>query len=134
MDKLNRNRVLWITRTALFIALLIVGQFVTKSGTQLLTGSVVNFLLVASALTAGIYTGLTVAVISPVFAKLLGIGPLWPIVPVIAVGNAVIVIVFSILVGKADKLEGAKRYILWGLSVLSGAATKFLVLYFGVVK
>jgi hypothetical protein len=94
----------------------------------------VNFLLVASALTAGIYSGLAVAVLSPVLATLIGIGPVWPIVPMIMIGNAVIVAIFSLLAGKADKLEGAGKYLLWLTSVVLGAAAKFIVLYLGVVK
>lgn len=130
----SRSKALWITQTALFLALLIVGQYLSAKAGQLVTGSIVNCILVASALTAGFYSGLTVAVISPVLATLIGIGPVWPIVPMIMLGNAAIVAVFSLLAGKADKFEGVKKYALWLMSIVLGAVAKFAVLYFGVVK
>lgn len=134
MKQSKKNQVLWITQTALFIALLIVAQFITKSATQLVTGSVVNFLLVASTLTAGLYSGLTVAIVSPIFATLLGISGFWLLVPAIAVGNAVIVLVFSLFVGRAERLGGTKKYFLWLAAIALGAAAKFFALYLGVVK
>ncbi|PWL52337.1 MAG: ECF transporter S component [Clostridiales bacterium] len=126
--------VLWITRTAVFLALLVAVQFLTRSLGQLVTGSAVNFVLVACALIAGLSSGATVAVISPFAAKLLGIGPLWEFIPVIALANVVIVLVFSLLLGRARRKEGPVKYALWVTAIAAGAAAKFLVLYLGIVK
>ena len=81
------KRVLWLTETAALTALLIILQTVTKPAGQYVTGSCVNAVLAVSALAVGVGSGLTVALLSPFFAFLLGIGPqLLPIVPSIAVG------------------------------------------------
>ena len=67
----NKGKTLWITRTAVFIALLVVLQAATASlGNTIITGSVVNMLLVVSVMTCGMMSGLCVAVISPVIVQL----------------------------------------------------------------
>lgn len=125
---------LWITRTAVFLALLVAVQFLTRNFGQLVTGSAVNFILVACALIAGLSSGATVAVISPFLAKLFGIGPLWEFIPIIALGNVVITVVFSLVLGHARRRDGLVKYALWITAIVTGAAAKFLVLYLGIVK
>ena len=93
-----KNKTLWLVRTALLIAILIVLQSVTKPAGQFVTGSCVNAVLAVSALLCGLPSGLTVALISPFMAFVLGIGPqLIYIVPAIAVGNAVFVVLLHFL-------------------------------------
>ena len=129
MDK-NRIRVRWLTRTAILIALLIALQW-TTAGTQAfagqyITGSLVNCILAVAALFVGLSGGIVVAVLSPFFAFLLGIGPkLFPIIPCIALGNVVFVVVLR-LIAKVK---------LWRqiLGVIAGAFAKFLTLYLAVV-
>lgn len=128
----NKKRILWITRTAMFIALLIVVQFATKSigMPTLVTGSLVNLILIASVMTCGFSSGLTVAVISPVFAMLLGIGSIWILIPFIALGNFILILLWYVL-GKRvfkDKLVG------YFVALVAGAACKFLVLYLSIVQ
>ncbi len=130
----NRKKLLWLTRTALFIALLVVAQYLTAGTHQLVTGSVVNLILIASALLVGPLSGMTVAIISPFLAKLIGIGPLWSFVPVIALGNLVIVAVFALLLGKNTGKVGLKQIALWVVTIGAGAFAKFLVIYVGINK
>ena len=79
-----KKRILWVTETAVMLALLIVLQWATKPLGQIVTGSCVNAVLVAAVLLGGLWCGLTVAVISPFCAFLLGIGPqLIAIIPAI---------------------------------------------------
>ena len=66
------KKIRWITETALLLALLIVLQSVTKSFGQFVTGSCVNAVLALAALLTGLGSGITIAVISPVLAFLLG--------------------------------------------------------------
>lgn len=79
------KKTLWITETAVMIALLVALQWATKPLGQFVTGSCVNLVLGVSALVGGLWCGLTVALVSPFFAFLLGIGrrfcplsPWWP--------------------------------------------------------
>lgn len=111
-------------------ALLIILQTATKAAGQYVTGSCVNAVLAVSVLAAGVWSGVVVALVSPFFAFLLGIGPqLLPIVPSIAVGNLVFVLLLGLL-------AGGKNVPLWrmGGAWLAAAAAKFGVLYLLVVK
>ncbi len=130
MNSIANKRVIWITETAVMTALLIILQTVTKAAGQYVTGSCVNAVLAVSVLAAGVWSGVVVALVSPFFAFLLGIGPqLLPIVPSIAVGNLVFVLLLALLAGGRDVP-------LWrsGAACLAAAAAKFGVLYLLVVK
>ena len=121
---------LQITQTAVLTAMLVLLQSVTKAGGQLITGSCVNAVLAIAVLFSGLWSGIGVAVVSPFFAFALGVGPqLLPIVPAIAVGNVVYVLILHFLFVK-------KNLPLWqqGLYLLLAAAGKFLSLYLIVVQ
>ena len=125
-----KNKILWITRTAVMMALLVTLQWATSGLGQFVTGSCVNAVLVVAALTAGLWSGVAVALLSPFCAFLLGIGPkLIQIVPAIALGNVALVLL-------AAWLLGGKALFWWGkaLGIAAAAAGKFLVLYLAVVQ
>lgn len=125
-----KKKTLWLTETAMLIALLIVLQAVTKSWGQIVTGSFVNAVLALSVLTVGPWSGVVVAALSPFFAFMFGIGPqLIAIVPAIAVGNVVFVVVLWALT-KGNKLKDLKTVIAW----IASAVCKFLTLYLIVVQ
>ncbi len=130
----SKGHVRWITRTAVFTALLLALQWATM-GTQafagqFITGSCVNAVLAVAALLGGLWSGVTVAVLSPFFAYLLGIGPkLLPIVPGIAVGNVVFVLALYFLMG-SDRKPVMQQAVFLVLS----AVAKFATLYLLVVK
>ena len=119
-----KKKVLWLTETAVLLALLVTLQFLTKSLGQLVTGSCVNALLAVACLLGGLSCGITVAVISPVLAFLLGIAPQILTMPAIMVGNTLYVLVLHFVVGKQ----------LWrqALALISAAVIKFVALY-GIV-
>ena len=77
------KKILWITETAVMIAVLVALQWITKPMGQFVTGSCVNLVLGISTLVGGLWCGATVAVLSPFFAFVVGIGPAFlPIVPI----------------------------------------------------
>ena len=119
-----------LCRTAIFLALLVAVQFVTRSMGQYVTGSLVNLILIASGLLCGLWGGLAVALLSPVCAFLIGIGPAFPqIVPAIMLGNAVIVLVWHLIAGGQNtRLPG------YLLAAAAGALATFAVLYLVIVK
>lgn len=96
------KKVRWITETAVMLALLIVLQSLTKPAGQIVTGSCVNAVLAITVLIAGMASGITVAVISPVLAYLLGIAPQLVTVPAIMVGNTVFVVLLRLLAGNKN--------------------------------
>ena len=130
MKSAVNRRALYITETAVMTALLIVLQAVTKPAGQYVIGTCVNGVLAVSVLAVGLWSGVTVAALSPFFAFLLGIGPQLPqIVPAIAAGNLVFVLLLGLL-------DGGGEVPLWrrGIAWLAAAAGKFAALYLLVVK
>ena len=124
-----RKKVLWITETAVMLALLVALQAITKPLGQLVTGSCVNAVLAITVLLAGIGSGITVALISPVFAFLFGIAPNFITVLPIMAGNVCFVVLLRLIAGKSSAP-------LWRqpAALIAAAGTKFAVLYFLVVK
>ena len=103
------KKTLWITETAVMIALLVALQWATKPLGQFVTGSCVNAVLAVIVLIAGLGSGIVVAVLSPVLAYLL--------------------VVILHLLASRDKIA-ARSY----LAVAVGAVTKFLALWLLIVK
>ena len=132
----NKNlhkKILWITTTAMLLALLITLQWAT-AGTQAfagqyITGTCVNAVLAVAALSGGFWCGAVVALASPFCAFLLGIGPKQlPIVPGIAAGNLVLVALLHLLVGKQ------KNLLIKGAGAVAASVAKFLTLFLLVNK
>lgn len=118
-----------ITYTAVLLALLIVLQWATKSLGQFVTGSCVNCVLAVAALVVGLESGLLVALVSPFMAFLLNIGPAnIAVVPAIAAGNAVLVLVLWLILHKKQNIVRSV------LGVACASAAKFLALYLLVVQ
>lgn len=126
---MRNQKVRWITTTGVMLALLVALQALTKPAGQFVTGSCVNAVLGVSALIGGLGCGLTVALISPILAYLLGIAPQILTVPVIMVGNSVFVVLLRLLSRKNEKNIFAQV-----LAWLAAAVAKFAVLYLLVVK
>ena len=132
MKPMANKKTIWITRTGVLLALLLALQWVTL-GTkafagQYITGSLVNCVLAVSALTAGLSSGLVIALLSPIFAYLLGIAPQLVVVPAIMAGNCALVLVLW-AVGRGDAPMWRKA-----VAVVLAAVCKFVVLYLLVVQ
>ncbi|MCL2628563.1 MAG: hypothetical protein FWD44_07720 [Oscillospiraceae bacterium] len=131
----KHEKVLWITRTAVFIAATVALQALTVStipppATQFVTGAIVNMMLILAVMTCKLPSGLTVAAVTPIMPTLLGFGPLWPIVPFIAVSNMVLVTAWHFI----GNIKLPSRYISYIIALIVAAVAKFCVLYFGVVQ
>lgn len=126
-----KEKVLWITETAIFLALLVAVQGLTAGfGNQFLTGSCVNLILAVAALLAGPWSGAVVAAVSPFLASAFGIGPKFiQLLPVVALGNLVFVLVLYALSGRKQTSQWSKA-----LGWVLAAGAKFLTLYFAMVK
>ncbi|MDH6367311.1 MULTISPECIES: ECF transporter S component [unclassified Breznakia] len=128
---IQNKKILWITQTAVFVALLVVVQAATAPlGNTLITGSLVNMLLIISVMTCGVFSGMSVALISPIMAKLVGIGPLWSIIPFVALGNISLILVWYFVGNR----KMSSLYVSYIVACVLGAIAKFVVLYIGVVK
>lgn len=128
---MNKGKTLWITRTAVFIALLVVLQAVTALlGNTIITGTVVNMLLIVSVMTCGIISGISVGAISPIMAKLIGIGPFWSLIPFIVAGNITLALIWHII----GKRHWGHKYTAKIAASIIAAIAKYLVLYVGIVQ
>ena len=132
MKPMANKKTIWITRTGVLLALLLALQWATL-GTkafagQYITGSLVNCVLAVSALTAGLSSGLVIALLSPIFAYLLGIAPQLVVVPAIMAGNCALVLVLW-AVGRGNAPLWRKA-----VAVVLAAVCKFVVLYLLVVQ
>ena len=128
------KKIRWITETAAMLALLIclqwAGSFVPEQLTkQLLTGSCVNAVLAVTVLTVGLSSGITVALISPVCAFLLGIAPNFITVLPIMVGNVCYVVLLRLICGRTGKPFWKQP-----AALVAAALAKFALLYLLVVK
>ena len=124
----------WITETAVLLALLICLQWVGSMipaplVKQLITGTMVNCVLAVAALYAGYGSSVAIALVSPVFAYLLGIAPqIITVLPIMA-GNVCYVILLRIVAGKTGKPFWRQP-----VALAAAATVKFAVLYVLVVK
>jgi len=112
----------WLTRTAVLLALTLAVQSLGLP--QWFTGPLVNAFLLLASLVSGIGSGVLVGLLTPWIALLRGIlpPPLAPMVPFIMLGNALLVIIFS--------LVRRKKEVLW-LSIVAlvlAALGKYLLL------
>ena len=123
------KKIRWITETAVMIALLVALQAITKPIGQLVTGSCVNAVLALSVLLGGMACGITVALISPVMAFLLGIAPQILTVPAIMAGNTVYVVLLYLIADRSGKIL-LRQAAAW----ICASAAKFAVLYLLVAK
>ena len=101
----------FITFTAMGIALVILAQLLGNvlpagftvvgpfTGKQLLTGSLVNCVLFVFTGAVGLWSGVIIGLLSSILAHFFGIGPILPVVPVVACGNALLCLVFGLLRG-----------------------------------
>ena len=100
----------FITGSAMGIALVILAQWlgsVLPAGAviagpftvkQLITGSLVNCILIVFAARVGVGSAVTIGILSAVLASVLGVGPqVLPVVPLIACGNALLGLVYWLL-------------------------------------
>jgi len=129
-----RKKIRWITETAVMLALLIclqwVGSFIPDQLTkQLVTGTCVNAVLAVTVLFAGRLSGVTVAVISPVCAFLLGIAPNFITVVPIMAGNVCYVLLLQGIYGRRGRPFWRQP-----VALITAASVKFGVLYALVVK
>jgi hypothetical protein len=123
--------VLFITTTAMLLALTIVFQLLMRSIIpagilqQIVMGSLVNLCLIVAAGIAGVWSGVIISVIAPVVSLALGHMPLAWLLPFVMIGNALIVVIYWLFMKKSQILgftvgAAAKTAFLWAGVVLAG--------------
>ena len=131
---MKNKKIAFIAQTGVMLALLIGVQFTTRSLSQFITGSLVNLILLVSLFVIGIASGITVAVLSPVLAFTVGMGPMFvQIVPFVAAGNAVFVIA-AYFTRNYIARKTLKDTFFTALGLITAGAAKTLFLWAGLVK
>ena len=93
----NSKRAAWLAQAALMLVLLYVVQLITIANIpllgQIITGSLVNLVLIVAGGSIGLSASIVAAISSPAFAFLMGKMAFAQMIPVIAAGNVIIVVV-----------------------------------------
>ncbi len=117
----SRFNLNYLVKTGILLALALTFQIGLSSFAQPAVGPMVNMTLLIATIYVGPLAGIIVGSLTPIGAFLLGIMPLLPVVFFIMGGNAILVILFSV-VRKVSKSYGDL------LGVLIGAFGKFAFL------
>ena len=130
---MGKKRVLWITQTGIFLAILFVAQIFTRPLGQFVTGSVNNMIFILSVMLIGLSSAIVLCVASQILVVVTGTVPLvqtFPqLMPVIIAGNIVLVILWHIIALKQEKRSKIREII----AIAAAAFVKFIVLYIGIV-
>lgn len=99
---MDSNNVRKLVRASLLLAIAIIFQIIGKSNpaiSQLLVGSVVNAVLLLAVFLCDTWWATAIGLLTPILAWVFGQlpGPMGPFVPFIAIGNAIYIITFGLL-------------------------------------
>lgn len=126
------RKTLLIARIGIMLALTLALQYLTGlAGIQLLTGSVVNMMLILTAMTCGLVGGVCVGLITPYMGFLLGLSSNVILTPFIGVSNGLYIALFAVIL-MLLKGEYGSSSSLWqqGVALVVGAFLKFVFLYY----
>lgn len=115
-----------LVRTAVLLALALIFQIGFRMFAQPLVGPLVNMTLILSVLLVGPISGIFIGILTPVIAFMTSIIPLAPLMPIVAVGNILLVIIFY-LFNQKTSINGNQWF---GIAV--SAVVKFIFLAFAV--
>lgn len=137
---MRNKKLIWVTQTALLIALIVLAQLLSKvipgNISQFVTGSLVNLVLIIGAFVPGFASGATAALISPILAAFFGIipGHLPQMVPVVMAGNLTIVFITWLCSRASHGLGKQSAVVLNVIGVIAGALLKSAVMWGATVK
>jgi len=121
--------------TAILIALTIVFQLLRPvlGGSNIIStyiiGSLINLALIVAACAVGLWSGVSVAIITPIIALIQGHSTL-PMMPWVMAGNLVLVVIFALFAQK-DKTSLKVEWVRWILIGVIATLVKYLVMSFG---
>ena len=115
-----------LVRSSLLLALALIFQIGFRQFAQPLVGPLVNMTLILTVLIVGPTSGIMVGTFTPIIAFIAGIIAVLPLIPIIIIGNGLLVIVFYFF---NSKLSFKKKSL---ISLILAAFIKFLFLAFSV--
>lgn len=125
----KNNKVGFIAKTGIFLALTLVIQYISGLfGQQLLTGSMVNMMLLLCSLYTGLIGAVVVGIFTPFIGFILGFSSNIVLIPFIALSNALYIILFI-------TIRNIKNNVLFDIiGVIIGSVVKYLFLSIFVIK
>lgn len=126
---MNQN-LLKLAQTAILLALIVVIEYLMV-GPQyiLIKGSIVNLVLVMGTLLVGLPAGMFISIFTPVLALVTGHLALPVLIPLVTVGNLVLVVIWWMVMRGVQLQQVWWRY---GLVIVMSSVLKFAVLYLAV--
>ncbi len=121
-----------IARIGIMLALTLALQYISGlAGIQLLTGSVVNMMLIIAVMMTGLIGGVLIGLITPYIGFLLGLSGNVLLTPFIGIANALYISLFAIVL-KLFKGEygDSKSIVGQGVGIIFGAFVKFAFLLY----
>lgn len=133
----QRTSVQFLTRTAILLALALLFQFYGGSiaavlglPAQFVVGPLVNLCLLVATAISGVWSGVLIGLLTPVTATLTGhITVPLPLIPVIVVGNLILVVAFWLFDRRAAGKSAGPKLGLRSAGLLAGALVKCGVLW-----
>lgn len=113
-----------LVKTGMMLALALVFQIGFRQFAQPLVGPLVNMVLFMTVLYVNVPSAVIVGVITPVVAFVLGIMGLFPLVPIVAIGNALLTVMFGFMIQLLMKYNW-KNYV----AIVVAAIFKFIFLF-----
>ncbi|MDR1018724.1 MAG: hypothetical protein LBM02_08500 [Lachnospiraceae bacterium] len=128
---IRENKITWFLGTVVAIVLLAAIQFATPYlDSQIITGAMIDAVLILTVMTIGLPSGCIVALVSPIFAKLLGAIVFWQIVPFVMIANVIFVAIWF-FEGNFMKAKMMTRFI---VAAVVAAIVKFIILHLSIGK
>jgi hypothetical protein len=132
---MRTNDIRKLVTTAILIALTVVFQLLRPvlGGSNIIStyiiGSLINLTLIIAAVAVGLWSGMAVAVVAPLFALLQSHATL-PMMPWIIAGNAVLVLLYALFARK-DQASLKVTWVRWSVVGVIAALVKFCVITLG---
>ncbi len=133
---MKTHNVQHMVMTAALLALTAVFQYlrflpVDVNISVYLIGTLVNLCLILAAGLIGLWSGLAISVAAPLVALAQGYAKL-PLLPYLIIGNAVLVIIYSLWAIPGFRKSGRMRFGPWAVSGVLAAVVKFLIIAAGM--
>ncbi len=133
---MNSKKIRYMTTTAVLLALMVAFQLLNLTAlsaspaSKYIIGTLVNLCLILGAVAVGLWSGVTLAVLSPVLAWVLGIMANPLMIPFTMAGNLVLVLMYALL---AKNAAGDKRtqWPRWCAVGVGAALLKWGVIWLG---
>jgi len=135
---LSKNKQHFIALSAIMISLTVVVQYLSSLfQNQLITGSVVNMMLIISTFISGLIGSILISFVTPFMAFLIGLSSNIIMTPFIAIGNIIYCVVFYLIKNLLFKLKHDKLFIellFLVIAIVVASLFKYLFMYFVLYK